>query len=168
MKKSVIPPSRVPHWSTGLAVIVFCLTVVAAVVGWFPLAQNGNDLPVELDRTVSSADSTGRAECTNCGVISATCILDRPDEEGFMAGLVNATGVLGPGFVAVVSGEDPAAAERKDGRYHQATVRFPNGTVRMFTDRSEPRLQVGERVRVTDGVILRIVDAELRRQQQAS
>jgi hypothetical protein len=38
----------------------------------------------------------------------------------------------------------------------------------MFTDRSEPRLQVGERVRVTDGVILRIVDAELRRQQQAS
>lgn len=168
MKKSVPSASPAFHWSTGLAVIVFCLTVVAAMLGWFPPARNGNDLPVLPEPAASSGDSVERAECTNCGVISAICILDRPDEEGFMAGLVNATGVLGTGFVAVVSGEDAAAAARRDGRYHQATVRFPNGAVRVFTDRSEPRLQVGERVRVTDGVILRIVDVEVRRQQQAS
>lgn len=155
-------------WSSGLVVIVFCLVGVVALLGWIPVVQNDAELPAALEKAAASDGSMAPADCPNCGVIAATCILDRPDNEDFMAGLVHASGVLGPGLVAAISGQDREAENRKGGRYHQATVRFGNGTIRAFSDRSEPRLQVGERVRVTDGVIQRIADVVAERQNQAS
>lgn len=168
MNESDRPTPPALTWSTGLAVIVFCLTGVASMLGWIPPAQNDADLQAVAEKAVAPGGTLAQADCPSCGVIAATCVLDRPDDEGFMAGLVNASGVLGPGLVAAVSGENREAADRKDGRYHQATVRFGNGTVRVFADRSEPRLQVGERVRVTEGVILRIADTVAERQHKAS
>lgn len=155
MNESGKLPVQVLTWSSGLAIILFCLTGVASMMGWLPVGQDGPVLPAVPEGKVEASKGAAQADCPSCGVVAAVCILDAPDDDGFMAGLVSSSGVLGTGLVTLVSGEDKAPVDQKAVMHYQTTVRFGNGSVRAFTDKSEPKLQVGERVRVTDGIVLR-------------
>ncbi|HWT55390.1 MAG TPA: hypothetical protein VN066_11305 [Rhodocyclaceae bacterium] len=140
-------------WTSGMAIILFCLTGIASMMGWLPLAAETAGVPILDTRTAKSNSRFAASDCLSCGVIAATCVLDSPDDAGFMAGLVNASGVLGPGLVEAVSGESPPPSAGSTVRHFQTTVRFNNGTTRAFTDTAGSQWQVGMRVRVTDGII---------------
>ena len=140
-------PQQVLTWSSGLAILVFCLTGLASMLGWLPSSlDNSAGTPVRQAPLLPT-------ECLNCGVISATCVLDMADEDEFMVGLINVSGVLGPGLVTAVSGEAEPVSDKTGGRHYQTTVRFNNGTTRTFAATDAPKWQVGERVRVSDGII---------------
>jgi hypothetical protein len=147
-------PQQVLTWSSGLAIILFCLTGVASMLGWIPAPVGRPADAPERQTTTSSNRVLAPGECHNCGVISTTCILDVADEAPFMAGLVNVSGVLGVGLVETVSGAPAPAADHASGRHYQTTVRFNNGTTRAFADDADQKWKVGDRVRVNRGVIL--------------
>lgn len=150
-------PQQVLTWSSGLAVILFCLTGVASMLGWIPAPLNGNPSGSTPQQPAAFDSALVQGKCLNCGVIATTCVLDMPDDEHFMAGLVNVSGVLGPGLVEAVSGVSmpTPTAETVADRHYQTTVRFSNGTTRAFAETTESNWQVGERVLVTKGVIQR-------------
>lgn len=137
-----------------MAIILFCLTGIASMMGWIPDVSKTLETPIAYKIVSVPDDELSQVECTNCGVIAATCVLDTSDDEGYLAGLVNASGVLGPGLVEAVSGEKPPVSHEKVVRHYQTTVRFNNGTTRAFASKAEPQWQVGTRVRVTEGIIL--------------
>lgn len=153
MNKPGNTPLHMLNWTSGGAIILFCLTGIASMMGWIPTGGDGPDTFTSAEETATSNGKPAPAECGNCGVIAATCVLDFADEEPFMAGLINSSGVLGAGFVEAIAGTTPPAAERIAGRHYQTTVRFGNGTIRAFADKSRPAWQVGDRVRVIKGVI---------------
>ncbi len=146
-------PQQVLTWSCGLAIILFCLTGIASILGWIPDSLNGKPSGSARQESIAPDSPLVQGECLNCGVIATTCVLDLPDDEHFMAGLVNVSGVLGPGLVDAVSGGAAPATDKARGLHYQTTVRFNNGTTRAFAATNEPKWQVGERVRVTRGVI---------------
>lgn len=157
MKISGNIPQQLLTCSSALAIILFCLTGVVSMLGWIPDFSEGAMGNALRQEVVVSDGMHVQGECINCGVISATCVLDVADDEHFMAGLVNVSGVLGPGLVEAVSGVSmpPPTAETAADRHYQTTVRFSNGTTRAFAETAESNWQVGERVLVTKGVIQR-------------
>lgn len=155
MNKPASSPPQLLTWTSVMAMLLFCLTGMAVMLGWLPLAADSADAPLIPARGMSSESRFATSDCISCGVIAATCVLDTPDDAGFMAGLVNASGVLGPGLVETVSGASPPPSGNGTARHYQTTVRFNYGTTRAFTDTAQSPWQVGMRVRVTEGVILR-------------
>lgn len=154
MNKPDRPPPQLLTWTSGMAIILFFLAGVASMMGWLPAVSETTEAPIIHRQTETSNLQPAASECMNCGVIAATCVLDSPDDEGFMAGLVNASGVLAPGLVQTISGEALPTSGDRAARHYQTTVRFDNGTTRTFADKAESQWQVGMRVRVTEGVIL--------------
>lgn len=89
MATSVNNTSKTPHplaWVAGIAVILFCLAGIAAIMGWIPTSIGGAS-NIEMDQSAKKAAQSGTAKpktapaqvassapvakCSNCGVIES-------------------------------------------------------------------------------------------------
>jgi outer membrane lipoprotein SlyB len=178
MKKS-------PHpliWVTGIAIILFCIAGLAALMGWIPTSIGGPSDQVKITKVpeknvaakphkapVNTANSTyTQPICQECGVIESTRELDTSGTASGIGAVGGAVlgGVLGHQVgdgrgkdVATVAGAVGGAVagneiekRTKTTKSYEVTVRFNNGSSRVFNE-ANSNWRNGDHVRVTDGVI---------------
>lgn len=166
-------------WMASIAVILFCLTAMAAILGWIPssLSQSADDLPAEKHSAASAASSSAPAKphkapakCSNCGIIESIRTVDAPGESGVMgiAGGAVAGGVLGHQVgggrgkdIATVVGAVGGAIAGNEiekrvraSTHYETTVRFDDGSKRVIAEASPSKWQVGDQVKVSEGNIV--------------
>jgi outer membrane lipoprotein SlyB len=157
-------------WIAAIAIILFSAVGIAAFMGWLPTAygeQNTDgtsEVASHTDRPVAS-----KAVCTDCGVIVSTQLINSVKQTsgiGMVGGAV-VGGLLGNQVgggrgkdLATVAGAVGGAVagneiEKSSGatQHYEITVRFENGSSRVFNQINQPTWQPGDRVRVIDGVI---------------
>ncbi|MBI3524340.1 MAG: glycine zipper 2TM domain-containing protein [Betaproteobacteria bacterium] len=110
-----------------------------------------------------------RTRCVDCGVIESTRVIDTPGDSsplGVVGGAVLG-GVLGnqvgggrgkdlatvAGAVGGAMAGNEIEKRMKSGRRYETTVRFEDGTTRVFGEANLPQWRAGDRVKVIDGVI---------------
>lgn len=157
-------------WISSIAIILFSAVGIAAFMGWLPTAygeQNAdsiNKVASHTERPVTNKDI-----CANCGVIVSTQLINNVKNTsgiGLVGGAV-VGGLLGSKVgggrgkdLATVAGAVGGAVagneiEKSAGatQHYEITVRFENGSSRVFNQTNQPSWQAGDRVRVIDGVI---------------
>jgi len=110
-----------------------------------------------------------RAKCADCGVIESTRVVDTPGDTSVLGVVGGAVvgGVLGnqvgggrgkdlatvAGAVGgAVAGNEIEKRVRSTQRY-ETTVRFDDGSTRVFAEASPPQWRTGDRIKVIGGVI---------------
>lgn len=184
MKKALGNSPQIMIWLVGFAIIVFCATGVAVLMGWIPstLGQSASELELEKKAVAPASTQSGKSQksiaaaekraykgCPNCGVIESTRVIDAPGESG-VVGLVGGAvvgGLLGH-QVGGGRGKDIATAAGAVGgavagneiekrmnssKRYETTVRFEDNTVQSYVVANPTQWQLGDRVRVVDGVI---------------
>ena len=182
MKTVQKTPPHMLMWVAGIAVILFCGTGVAAMMGWLPssIGQPVDPVAEKLaasapataskPRNVSSSDNGGqRSSCGNCGVIESTRAISTKGEGGAvgMVGGAVVGGVLGNQVgggrgkdLATVAGAIGGAFAGNEIEKHvnsnksfETTVLLDDGKRRVFTSATPGQWQAGDRVKIIDGVI---------------
>ena len=183
METQVINKS--PHpliWVVGIVIILFCVTGLAAFMGWIPTSM-GNpadsaklaSAPIQpatakphTAPTRSANNAYAKAACAECGVIESSRVIETRGTGSGVGAVGGAAvgGVLGH-QVGGGGGQDLATVAGAVGgavagnevekrvnaeKSYEVTVRFDNGSSRVF-NQSEQTWRMGERVRVIDGVI---------------
>jgi outer membrane lipoprotein SlyB len=167
-----------PHplmWATGMAIILFCVAGLAALMGWIPNSigsPSGNaKITTAPEKSVVKETTNNtyiKPTCNECGVIESTRQIEAQGAGtgiGAVGGAVLG-GVLGH-QVGDGRGKDVATAagavggavagneiERraKGNTSYDVTVRFDNGSSRVINQNSSS-WRNGDRVRVVDGMI---------------
>lgn len=163
------------------SVTIFALVGSAAVLGWLP-TSHGEEASVQKEasehrkgETKSVKDESRHgtskvaAACINCGVVKSVNLVEKKGEGtgvGAVAGGV-AGGLLGSMVgkgdgktVATVAGVAGGAyaghqVEKsvKSTKYYDIAVKMDDGNVRHYQQNTNPGLEVGQRVKIVDGVI---------------
>lgn len=173
-------PTKSPSpliWIASIAIVLFSGVGIAGFMGWLPSSYGEQKTETEVapaklankahaqapDRTQSVAI------CADCGVIESVQIINDVKNTtgvGIVGGAV-VGGLLGNQVgggrgkdVATVAGAVGGAVagneiEKRAGstRYYEITVRFDDGSSRVFTEANPPAWQPGDHVRVIDGAI---------------
>lgn len=174
-----------PHpliWVTAIAVILFSMAGMAALMGWIPTSIGSPSDPVKISKTpeksvvakphktpVNVANNTyTKSICMECGVVEST-------REVGTAGTASGIGAVGGAVIGGVLGHQVGDGRGKDvatvagavggavagneiekrtksTKSYEVTVRFENGSSRVFNEVNSA-WRSGDRVRVTDGVI---------------
>jgi outer membrane lipoprotein SlyB len=169
-------------WVAGIAVILFCGTGIAAMMGWLP-SSIGQPADPALEkvttpehsnaskpRTVSSSENVSKnSGCSNCGVIESTRVISTKGEGG-------AVGMVGGAVVGGVLGNQVGGGRGKDlatvagaiggafagneiekhvnsNKSYETTVLLEDGKRRVFNSASPTQWQAGDRVKIIDGAI---------------
>jgi outer membrane lipoprotein SlyB len=164
----------------AIAVIVFSAAGIATMMGWLPSAQSKVEPTVKAatepargvpesarpaanrPRTVASAP----AACVDCGVVESIRAIEVKGEGSGVGAIGGAVvgGVLGNQVgrgngrtVATVVGAGAGAyagheIEKNVNKSvsYQVRVRMSDGTYRVFHERAQPALAIGQKVRVTE------------------
>ncbi|MBQ0723958.1 MAG: glycine zipper 2TM domain-containing protein [Cycloclasticus sp.] len=157
-------------WIASIAIILFSAVGIAAFMGWLPTAygeQNADstsEVAAHTDRPV-----TNKSICADCGVIVSTQLINNVKNTsgiGLVSGAV-VGGLLGSKVgggrgkdLATVAGAVGGAVAGNEieksssaTQHYEITVRFDNGSSRVFNQVNQPTWQSGDRVRVIDGVV---------------
>lgn len=169
-------------WASSIA-IVFGGLGIAAFMGWFPtsygnqntvpepvvVAQAAYARPVYNTQMHVADNAQSKVTCVECGVIESIQVINDAKKTsgiGLVGGAV-VGGLLGNQVgggrgrdVATVAGAVGGAVagntiEKNSGstRSYEVTVRFDDGSRRVFNEVSPPAWQAGDHVRVIDGAI---------------
>jgi outer membrane lipoprotein SlyB len=167
-----------PHplvWVAAIALIVFCGAGIAAFMGWIPtsIGKPADDAALAKHSKASPAKAApakvAAVKCAECGVIQSVHEIDTKGE-GSGIGVVGGAvvgGVLGNQVgqgdgrkVATVIGAVGGAVAGneiekrvKTSKSYEITVRFDDGSSRVFTEASAPSWRSGDKVKVVNGVI---------------
>ena len=172
MRPLVIKTRNDPHplvWLSGIAIIVFCGTGIAAIMGWIPTSMGqGRDSGAATAAVVPAqavqgqvVQATGaalraaasvpaqtavrgaaRASCAGCGVIEATRQVDRRAES-----------VALPAIGAMSAGND-IERQAKSSRSYELSIRMDDGSLRLIHQARRPDLRAGDHVRIVDGAVV--------------
>lgn len=164
------------------SITIFALVGSAAVLGWLPSSHGEEstlsdshaetkDKPAKSSAKESKHGASNQlaATCANCGVVKSVNLVEHKGEGsgvGAVAGGV-AGGLLGSLIgkgdgktVATVAGAAGGAyaghqVEKsvKSTKSYDIAVKMDNGEVRHFHQNTNPGLELGQRVKVVDGVI---------------
>tara|TARA_R110002074_G_scaffold99392_1_gene214703 strand:- start:835 stop:1353 length:519 start_codon:yes stop_codon:yes gene_type:complete len=157
-------------WMACIAIVLFSTVGIAAFMGWLPMAygeqnaKSASEVAPHIDHPVEN-----KAVCADCGVIVSTQLINNVKKTsgvGMVGGAV-VGGVLGNQIgggrgkdLATVAGAVGGAVagneiEKSSGstQHYEITVRFENGSSRVFNQVNPPTWQSGDQVRVIDGVI---------------
>ncbi len=157
-------------WMASIAIVLFSIVGIAAFMGWLPTAygeqdtESASEIPLQIDHPV-----VNKAVCADCGVIVSTQLINNVKKAsgvGMVGGAV-VGGLLGNQIgggrgkdLATVAGAVGGAVagneiEKSSGstQHYEITVRFENGSSRVFNQVNPPTWQSGDQVRVIDGVI---------------
>lgn len=173
------PPRKAPStmmWITSVAIVLFCGVGIAAFMGWIPTSLGDTNAATETLSSSSAAAQPASAQvaannsvCATCGVIESVKGID---EDAKSSGL----GVIGGALVGGLlghqvgggTGKDLAtvagavggavagnAVEKSMGavRSYAITVRFDDGSSRVFSEASAPTWHTGDRVKLVDGTL---------------
>jgi outer membrane lipoprotein SlyB len=156
----------------AIAVTVFSALGIAAMMGWIPSAASrsepaaGQAAPASADaRAPARAAATSRA-CAACGVVEAIRLVEvegAPSGLGAVAGGV-VGGILGnqigrgsgrAAMTVVGAGAGAYAGHEIEKRTQRSSVfeirvRMEDGSHRVFHERAQPALRVGQKVRATE------------------
>ena len=163
------------------SVTIFALVGSAAILGWLPTSHSEESTATSAQ--TETADKTAKTEakgskhtgnkvaaiCANCGVVKSVNLVEHKGEGtgvGAVAGGV-AGGLLGSMVgkgdgktVATVAGVAGGAyaghqVEKsvKSTKSYDIAVKMEDGEVRHFHQNTNPGLEVGQRVKIVDGVI---------------
>lgn len=136
-------------WVSSLAIVLFSGIGIAAFMGWLPtMADSQSTVPVaapanplhETHMHVAAINQS-KVTCADCGVIESVRVNNG-------AGKTSGMGLIG----GAVAGD---ALEKNSGstRSYEITVRFDDGSTRVFNESSPPAWQYGDHVRVIDDAI---------------
>jgi outer membrane lipoprotein SlyB len=164
-------------WIAGIALIVFCGVGVAAFMGWItssagkpaePSLVGKIDQPRSVEK-VRPAARTPVAICAECGVVQSVLEIDAKGEGSGLgaAGGAVVGGILGhqvgggdgKKIMTVVGAVGGAVAGNeiekrvKTTKSYEITVRFDDGSSRVFTEANVPSWRNGDKVKVINGVI---------------
>lgn len=166
-------------WVTAIALIVFSGVGIAAFMGWLP-ASIGNPnnhadaavatakAPVIAAKPHTAGNSPARI-CAECGVIESIQEFNNSGEGSGLGAVGGAVvgGVLGHQVgggrgkdLATVAGAVGGAVagneiekQVKSTKSYEVTVRFDDGTRRVFSESNPPAWRPGDRIKVVNGVI---------------
>jgi outer membrane lipoprotein SlyB len=157
-------------WISSIAIVLFSSVGVAAFMGWLPTSYGEQNTEVATKVAPhSNQPVASKAICADCGVIESIQIINDVKETsgvGLVGGAV-VGGLLGNQVgggrgkdVATVAGAVGGAVagnaiEKQSGstRHYVITVRFDDGSSRVFNEADPPTWQPGDHVRVIDGAI---------------
>jgi outer membrane lipoprotein SlyB len=169
-------------WVAAIALIVFCGAGVATLMGWIPssLGKSDDAALTELGRPVASpakvapvkvvpAAPLAAVKCAECGVIQSVREIETKGEGSGIgaAGGAVVGGVLGSqvgggdgkkimtvvGAVGGAVGGNEIEKRVKSTKSYEITVRFDDGTSRVFSEANAPSWRNGDKVKVINGVI---------------
>jgi outer membrane lipoprotein SlyB len=173
-----------PHpliWATGVAIILFCMAGLAALMGWIPTSIGSPSNAVKITKApekkiaakpqkapVNTASTYSKPVCQECGVVESTREIDSGGSASGIGAVGGAVlgGVLGHQVgdgrgkdVATVAGAVGGAVagneiekRRNTTKSYEVTIRFDNGTSRVYNE-ANSNWRNGDHVRITDGVI---------------
>ena len=203
MEAQVRKSPRPLAWVAGIAVILFSVAGIAAIMGWIPTSTGtpGNNAALEklttntakpaavekrTTNTVKPAASTAqpvpapapvqvasnvpaRRTCAECGVIESVREIQHKGEGTGLGAVGGAVvgGLLGNqvgsgrgntaatvvGAVGGVIAGNEIEKRVKSTRSYRITVRFDDGSSRVFSESSPPAWRAGDKVRIVDGKI---------------
>ena len=164
----------------AIAVIIFSVLGIAAMTGYMPsaLSKNGPDAASEAASGDAPAKNPGKprpaadgsAACADCGVVESIRAVESKGQGsglgavagGVVGGLLGnqigggggrtAMTVIGLGAGAY-AGHEIEKNTNKSVSY-QVRVRMNDGTHRVFYERAQPALAVGQKVRVTNSGVI--------------
>lgn len=168
-------------WVSSIAIVLFSGVGIAAFMGWLPSSYGEQKTETEVVAEVAPAKSAHKphvqapdstqsvATCAGCGVIESVQIINdvkKTTGVGIVGGAV-VGGLLGNQVgggrgkdVATVAGAVGGAVagneiEKRAGstRRYEITVRFDDGSSRIFNEANPTEWQPGDQVRVIDGSI---------------
>lgn len=169
VKKNVSPLM----WITGISLTLFSVVGIAAIMGWLPASIGGPVDPVSPIANRSTAqvakNSPASVICAECGVIES---VREFNSQGTGSGL----GAVGGAVVGGVLGHQVGGGRGKDlatvvgavggavagneiekqvkvTKHYEITVRFDDGTRRVFNESGLPIWRVGDRIKVINGTI---------------
>jgi outer membrane lipoprotein SlyB len=179
MKTIQKTPPHMLMWVAGIAVILFCGTGIAAMMGWLP-SSIGQPAEPPLDKgsvsahnkphnSSSASNSVTSSRCANCGVIESTRVVSAKGDGG-------AVGIVGGAVVGGLLGNQVGGGRGKDlatvagavgGAYagneiekhvnssksYETTVLLEDGKRRVFNNATPTQWQAGDRVKIIDGAI---------------
>lgn len=176
-------PTKSPSplmWISSIAVVLFSGVGIAGFMGWIPTSYGQQDTevsakaaaetaPAHKPHTPVSNNTKSAAVCADCGVIESVQIINDAKKTsgiGIVGGAV-VGGLLGNQVgggrgkdVATVAGAVGGAVagneiEKRAGstQHYEITVRFDDGSSRVFTQANPPTWRSGDNVRVIDGAI---------------
>lgn len=158
-----MPISKSPStltWITAIAVVTFGGIGVAAFMGLIPTSFGPSSAvpkvtvaaaqPAQKTHAPVAAGSPGRVICDECGVIESIRIINHDGTTGGLdaVGLDAVDGAMG-GAKAGNAMENNTASTRS----YAVTVRFDNGSSRVFNEINSPTWQMGDHIRIVDGTI---------------
>jgi hypothetical protein len=156
-------PARVAMWTVGIAICLLAASGAAAIIRWIPpsytsmpdnrasledgVAPTGSRVAraqTAVAQTPTTSNHRNRASCAECGVIES---MRQIESSGDVSGQNIATV---PGSVA---GRKPvrAIANMSTVKRYEFTVRFRDGSNRIFNDTSPRAWPLGSRVIVIGG-----------------
>ena len=167
----------------AISVTVFSLFGIAVMTGFLPVVQSQRKAePASRAESQSRAiagvaplPSAQSSACDNCAVIESIRVREvHAAGVALAATAVDAAGGL-PGnhvgnggtvatVVSAASGVDVGNNVKrgvKKNTYYIIRLRLKDGTYRIIFDQSEPRVNVGESVKLTDGTIIASGDGQL-------
>jgi outer membrane lipoprotein SlyB len=169
-----------PHplvWVAAIALIVFCGAGIAAFMGWIPTSMGKPADDAALARQSKASPKVAPAKapvavaarCAECGVIQSVREIDAKGQGSGVgaAGGAVVGGVLGNQVghgdgrtIATVIGAVGGAVAGneiekrvKTSKSYEITVRFDDGSSRVFTEAHAPSWRSGDKVKVVNGVI---------------
>lgn len=183
MQNSVTPSLHPMLWIAGLAVALFSLVGLAALMGWIPTSTGDANNSTSSQQAVphkssvgsdsrASSDnrtSTRAASCRDCGTIESI-------QEINHRGKASGVGVLGGAVLGGVLGNQVGKGNGNDAATvvgavggavagnevekrmsstttYKITVRLNDGATRVFEEATQPAWRVGEKVKVVNGAL---------------
>ncbi len=130
---------KFPHsmmWIAGIAITLFCVTGIAAIMGWIPTSMGRSD-----DSAVPAAVSAAKPGAAKSHAASQV-------GNGRGNQVATAIGAVG----GVVAGNE-IEKRMKTTRAYEINVRMEDGTSRTIRQAAAPAWRAGDRVKIVDGAI---------------
>lgn len=172
MRPLVIKTRSDPHplaWLSGIAIILFCGTGIAAIMGWIPTSMGqGRDggaatatllpaqaMPGQTSQPTSAAARSpasvpaqpavrgaAQGSCADCGVVEATRQVDRRAESAAL-----------PAIGAMRAGNEFEQQARAS-RSYEISIRMDDGSLRLIHQARRADLRAGDHVRIVGGAVV--------------
>jgi hypothetical protein len=157
-------PARVPMWIAGISICLLAASGIAAIVRSIPASyasipndgapaaygtsssgpedSHANDSRAQFAATMDTINRRNRARCDECGVVESMRQVERAGDVG---GRNNVVAAVGGGVPSREPERAIAATSGAELRY-EFTVRFRDGSNKVFNDTSPRAWPLGSRV----------------------